>query len=468
MIFEKLETIQSKIFHTIIIGSGPAGITTALKLEAQGLDTLIVEAGSEKSNPNDLKYLDGTTTGDNYTDLKFTRLRQFGGTSGLWGGVCDALNKNDFKDWPINKKDLDLYLNETKKILNIRNDFYYKKFSDNLNYFNLSWSDVRFKEKYFDYIKKSKKISLSLNTIFCNFEGSDGNVENILCYKNKFIKLKSKYYILSCGGIENSRLLLISKNKFPQLFAYDLPIGKYYIDHPKHKIGSGIIEFKKLKNYAQQRNINLPNLECENLQLSLNELFQRKNNVLNSAVSFRFKRVNTSSNLIKQAACVAPKFIQKIYSSIKEKDVYEFSLSIIQEQQPSYNIQIQLSNKVDPLGLPLPKVHWERKPLMRNSAIKIIDEISKLFIKNDIGRLAINEKILIDNNYKITLGNHQMGGTRIGENIDDSVVNEHLLVHGFKNLYINGSSVFRTGGHAHPTFSIVQLATRLGEHLSKA
>ena len=142
MIFEKLETIQSKIFHTIIIGSGPAGITTALKLEAQGLDTLIVEAGSKKSNPNDLKYLDGTTTGDNYTDLKFTRLRQFGGTSGLWGGVCDALNKNDFKDWPINKKDLDLYLNETKKILNIRNDFYYKKFSDNLNYFNLSLSDV--------------------------------------------------------------------------------------------------------------------------------------------------------------------------------------------------------------------------------------------------------------------------------------------------------------------------------------
>ena len=61
-----------------------------------------------------------------------------------------------------------------------------------------------------------------------------------------------------------------------------------------------------------------------------------------------------------------------------------------------------------------------------------------------------------------------MGVTRIGENIDDSVVNEHLLVHGFKNLYINGSSVFRTGGHAHPTFSIVQLATRLGEHLSKA
>ena len=49
----------------------------------------------------------------------------------------------------------------------------------------------------------------------------------------------------------------------------------------------------------------------------------------------------------------------------------------------------------------------------------------------------------------------------------DSVVDKNLLVHGFKNLYINGSSVFRTAGFAWPTFTIVQLATRLGEHLTE-
>ena len=56
----------------------------------------------------------------------------------------------------------------------------------------------------------------------------------------------------------------------------------------------------------------------------------------------------------------------------------------------------------------------------------------------------------------------------MGKNINDSVVDKNLLVFGFKNLYINGSSVFRTGGFAYPTFTIVQLATRLGEHLIKA
>ena len=60
-----------------------------------------------------------------------------------------------------------------------------------------------------------------------------------------------------------------------------------------------------------------------------------------------------------------------------------------------------------------------------------------------------------------------MGGTRIGNNPKDSVVDKNLKVHGIDNLFINGSSVFRTGGHSHPTYTIVKLALRLGEHLSK-
>ena len=35
------------------------------------------------------------------------------------------------------------------------------------------------------------------------------------------------------------------------------------------------------------------------------------------------------------------------------------------------------------------------------------------------------------------------------------------------NLYVGGSSVFATSGHANPTYSIVQLALRLGDHLGQ-
>ena len=469
MIFDNLENFKNKKFFAIIIGSGPAGISVALKLEEKGFDTLIIEAGSQNYSNESLNFLDGEVFGDNYSDLKTSRLRQFGGSSGHWGGTCSILKDSDFNDWPIKKNDIDYYQKDAKKILNIKNNFYFNKFSDNLEFFNMQWSDVRFKDKYFEYIKKSKKIHLSLNTNFCYFEGSNGLIEKIVCKKKGYHKLISKFYILSCGGIENSRSLLISKKKNPELFKFDLPIGKYYMDHPKHDIGEGILDYNKFKNFLSQKKRDhfLP-IVCENIQLSLDKDKIKKRNILNSAVEINLERATPTSEIIHQASCVAPKFIQKIYNSINSQDIYKVNLSMLQEQFPTRENLIKLSSKLDPNNLELPEVHWKKTTRLRDSATFIINEVSDIFIKEDIGRLSINEDILIDKDYPLTLGNHQLGGTRMGENISDSVVDKDLLVFGFRNLYVNGSSVFRTGGYAHPTFTIVQLASRLGEHLSNA
>jgi choline dehydrogenase-like flavoprotein len=45
------------------------------------------------------------------------------------------------------------------------------------------------------------------------------------------------------------------------------------------------------------------------------------------------------------------------------------------------------------------------------------------------------------------------------------VVDADCQVHGIGNLYIAGSSIFPTGGHANPTLTIVALALRLADHL---
>ena len=469
MIFKNLDEIEKKNFFAIIVGSGPAGISTALKLEQNGFESLILESGSAEYKSDTQKYLDGDVIGDEYNDLKISRLKQFGGTSGLWGGNCNTLKKNDFDDWPIKKRDIDIYEKEASKILNIKDNFYHKKFSERLDYLNTQWSNVRFYEKYFEYIKRSKKIFLSLDTTFHSLEGLNGNVKNLICYKKKFYKLNSKNIILSCGGIENSRSLLLEKKKNPSLFKYELPIGKYYMDHPKHNVGNGIIIYKELKNFLQNQNIyNFPTLECRNIHLSLNNKIPLKKRILNSGLDIDIKRTTPYTSLIRQASCVAPKFIQNIYSSFKEKDVYEFNLSIIQEQFPYRNNKIELGSKLDPQNLELPTIYWNRTPLLKKSAEIMINEFSDILINENLGRLSINDNILENKNYDLTLGYHQMGGTRMGKNITDSVVDKNLLVFGFKNLYINGSSVFRTGGFAYPTFTIVQLATRLGEHLIKA
>jgi choline dehydrogenase-like flavoprotein len=46
------------------------------------------------------------------------------------------------------------------------------------------------------------------------------------------------------------------------------------------------------------------------------------------------------------------------------------------------------------------------------------------------------------------------------------VVDAHGKVHGMDNLYVAGSSIFPTAGHANPTFTIAAMALRLADHLN--
>jgi len=49
----------------------------------------------------------------------------------------------------------------------------------------------------------------------------------------------------------------------------------------------------------------------------------------------------------------------------------------------------------------------------------------------------------------------------------EGVVDENLRVHGLRNLFVAGSSVFPTVGHANPTLTILALCLRLVDHLSR-
>jgi choline dehydrogenase-like flavoprotein len=58
-----------------------------------------------------------------------------------------------------------------------------------------------------------------------------------------------------------------------------------------------------------------------------------------------------------------------------------------------------------------------------------------------------------------------MGTTLMDPIAEQGVVDADLRVHGTRNLFVAGSSVFPTGGFANPTLSLVALSIRLGRHL---
>ena len=64
-------------------------------------------------------------------------------------------------------------------------------------------------------------------------------------------------------------------------------------------------------------------------------------------------------------------------------------------------------------------------------------------------------------------GHHHMGTTVMSDALEDGVVDADLRVHGTENLYVVGSSVFPSAGHANPTLTVIALSCRLADHLGR-
>lgn len=80
-----------------IVGAGPAGITMALELSRRGVNVVLLESGGMQYEEAVQELYDGELVGHGNTDVSYSRLRQFGGTSGHWTGLCAPLDAIDFE-----------------------------------------------------------------------------------------------------------------------------------------------------------------------------------------------------------------------------------------------------------------------------------------------------------------------------------------------------------------------------------
>ena len=198
-----------------------------------------------------------------------------------------------------------------------------------------------------------------------------------------------------------------------------------------------------------------------------------QNGALNAALRIQYFNPNISAkSRLKDYLCsTAPELLDaaNMIAGV-EGQCGRQMVRIIWEQTPDEANRVALSStERDRFDIPRPHLFWRKTEQDYRTAKVAFELLGKHLYRSGIGLLRA-ERYLIEmggypENSEIG-GNHHIGGTRISETPQEGVVNPNLRVHGMSNCYAAGSSVFVRGGHANPTYTIVQLSLRLAKHLS--
>ena len=245
MLVNLAETPEDQSADVCIIGAGAAGISLATRLAARSIDVILCEAGGVEASADSQSVYRAETEGDDYYDLETARLRFFGGTTNHWSGWCRQMDAADFENkvegvptaWPISKADLDPYSEETSKILEIAPFKSDETFgTSGLKRIDLNFSPpVRFGEKYQAELESSAHVRVIFNANLVGTRVRDKRIEAVTVrdYENNQRDIRARFFVIACGGIENSRLLLWLNETGGLPFAPAARlIGRYWMEHP--------------------------------------------------------------------------------------------------------------------------------------------------------------------------------------------------------------------------------------------
>jgi choline dehydrogenase-like flavoprotein len=169
---------------------------------------------------------------------------------------------------------------------------------------------------------------------------------------------------------------------------------------------------------------------------------------------------------------VAPDYFDRLVRGHDEGLACGMHLRAAFEQLPHADNRLELYGEHDALGMARVRLTWRKRAAEHATIRQAMLMFGRHLIAADLGRVRLpawladmhDERSFPD--VGDMAGFHHMGGTRMAHSPAHGVVDRNCRVFGVENLYVGGSSVFPTGGHANPTYSIVQLALRLADHLA--
>lgn len=508
-----------------IVGAGAAGITLALELAEAGIDVVLLEGGGLDFEDESQSLYEGAVIGRGQTDIAYSRLRQFGGTTGHWTGLCAPLSPIDFEKragvphsgWPITRADLDPFYRRAQSYLQLGPFAYNVEDWQQVlsgvpwpldpgiieNVIYQSSPPTRFAETYLDAVSGSERIRCFFHANLTDLEINEAGAvtrATIKSFDGRTAFVEAKHFILACGGIENARLLLnFNRQRSAGLGNERGLVGRYFMDHMNCTLGE-IVPADPEANvdfYLGHDSDQVPLLVALRLtdavlrreeiahtsvfldpvweEQSHNDDFRDHSWLAFSAIARAFARGQMPDQLWPRLCTIAEApgaVFTGIYRNVQRRFLPAGRLSTLRlrqdaEQVPNPDSRVLLNGERDALGLHRATLDWQLTDHDLLSLRRTHELIGQAVGAQGIGRLrlGIDDPPAFD---EVFTGYHHMGTTRMHDDPGQGVVDANCKVHGLANLHIAGSSVFTTGGTANPTLTLTALAIRLADHLARS
>lgn len=464
---------QPDAVDVCIIGAGAAGISMAVTLAERGHRVLLCEGGDADYSERSQDCYRGETVGDPYIPLDGARLRHLGGSTNHWGGVCRPLDRYDFTAkaaasetaWPIGHDALSPYYHAAASVLDLVPTPVDQPVAGSgfkRIYFSLD-NPARLKDKYAETLRKSTTLECCLTANLVALETQDGKVSSATFknYQGDYRQVRARYFVLACGGIENSRLLQwCNQQTNHRLIPQAAALGRYWMEHPHATVGKALLFKPALLGLNDEYNVFL--------SPTAHSIDSRQ--ILNCGLRLHRMNVEATQALIDELAAQAPMLAGRLRIwQTQGQVIHGVVLRAAWEQEPHFDNRIELSEELDDLGIPRSRLVWQQSDLDRHTIRESMLLLGEYLRDNEIGRLQMADW-LADTPVKLPTegelaGRHHMGGTRMSLNAAEGIVNTDCRLFAQDNVYIAGSSVFASAGHANPTLTLVQLALRLCDHL---
>jgi choline dehydrogenase-like flavoprotein len=557
-----------------IVGGGPAGLTIAREFFGTSTQVLVLESGGLAEDPRftDLNAVE--SVGEPKDDAQLRRRRAYfeaicpswsnesqaygvrcrvlGGSSHAWAGKVAAFDRIDFaardwvpySGWPFGRETLDPYLDRAAEVLNLGPNVYDDGLWERIGVAppqpqldpkllrSFFWQFARSRIDKLDLMRFGPEFVMSdapnvrvlLNATVTNIDtdaaGAAFRGLEISTVDGVRASVRAKAAVLAAGGIENPRLLLVSRRVHANGLGNrnDL-VGRYLMDHPGARIGrfqaedcAAVVERFGFYGVNHRGRAHMymhglaPSKELQEREGLLNcavymteqhapddpwdalkRLLGAKSRkpvadliavasspgLLVKGVGMRALGSNAVPQGLKNAFINAmikrfPNFVVREYQSrgLPHK-LTGVVIDGITEQRPDPESRITLSDKRDALGVPMARANWRVDDDARRSLIRL-----GRLVASELPRAGLPAPVLEDwvaserpQDAAVIDMAHMAGTTRMSDDPKSGVVDANCRVHGVAGLYVAGSSVFPTNGHANPTLMILALAIRLADKI---